>query len=180
MKRKFDQVDNQTTNQAIKIHKKSEPMEELQSKLTEDPDFIYHIYDELTEALKDVFPFGASNTPDFFSLYLRTPNENIENLEFSSDLSMENRQKLLAMHSSVEVGEDDKPYSKAFIKGIGVCDHLNFFALMLLAKNYKFTARLETIYSLEAHTYVVIEDSEGKEYLIDLWHGFASENSDWH
>ena len=49
MKRKFDQVDNQTTNQAIKIHKKSEPMEELQSKLTEDPDFIYHIYDELTD-----------------------------------------------------------------------------------------------------------------------------------
>lgn len=142
-------------------------MKDLSAFLTEDPDFIYKLLANAREELKILLPFGAANLESFDQIYYSIPSKDIEKLNFPSSLNLFERAKAIARQELTF--QSKPPYVDVFIKGIGVCDHLNFFALMVLAKEYDFTARLENIHSDETHTYVVLNDNNNREYILDLW-----------
>lgn len=147
----------------------------LGSILVSDPDFIYELLLQVQLEFKQLIPFGALNSAQMDELYNSISNKDIESLNFPSSLSLLDRARLIAR---CELSyRSEPPHTEIFIKGIGVCTHLNFFAMMVLAKEYNFVARLETIYSDETHTYLVLTADDGKEYVLDLWSNTAFDYS---
>ncbi|RUR11130.1 hypothetical protein [Legionella sp. km772] len=142
-------------------------MKELSAILTKDPDFIHDLMAEIKQQFKWLMPFGASNLNSFNEIYFALDEKDIKKLHFPPSLSLFERAKLIARHELSYLSEP--PHVEVFIKGTGGCSHLNFFALMVLAKKYNFVARLENIHSDETHTYVVLSDAHHKEYILDIW-----------
>jgi hypothetical protein len=146
-------------------------MKNLNEILSQDPEFIYTLLIQIKHELKTLMPFGASNSTHIDTLYFNIDNTDIESLNFPAHLNIFERAKVIARH---ELNYHTiTPHVEVFIKGIGVCSHLNFFALMLLAKEYDFEARLENIHADEVHTYIVISDRSCKEYILDFWSNSA-------
>jgi hypothetical protein len=142
-------------------------MKNLSSILTTNPDLIFELLAKVKEEFKWLMPFGASNLKSFNSIYYAIDPKDIEQLHFPLHLNLFERAKVITRYELTLLSEP--PHLEVFIKGLGVCSHLNFFALMVLAKEYNFIARLENIHSDETHTYIVLRDDNGKEYVLDLW-----------
>ncbi len=147
-------------------------MKKLNALLAADPEFIYKLLDKVKTELKAMLPFGASNSENLNKLYYNIRAQDVAALNFTSSHSRCDRAKIIAKtdfkHSLVQA-----PYVDTFINGMGVCSELNFLALMVLAREYDFVAKLESIHSDQIHTYIVLTDSHGKEYILDAWSGAA-------
>lgn len=155
-------------------------MKDLSAILAEHPDFIYKLLDKVKEEFKTLLPFGAANLERFDELYFSITSRDVTKLNFPSSLNLFERAKVIARSELTH--QSKPPYVDVFVRGIGVCDHLNFFALMVLAKEYDFFARLENIHSDEIHTFAVLTDANNKDYVLDLWSDSALEyknNVEW-
>ena len=131
-------------------------MENLGILLSKNPDLIYLLMKKIDVEIKKILPFGPSNSSDIEPLFFNTAQEDILSLKFKKSLNSFERARLLVKAEQGCVRIEKPPFLNRYIRGMGVCNHFNFFALMILAKEYDFLAMLENIFSDESHTYVVL------------------------
>ena len=148
-------------------------MENLGILLSKNPDLIYLLMKKIDVEIKKILPFGPSNSSDIEPLFFNTAQEDILSLKFKKSLNSFERARLLVKAEQGCVRIEKPPFLNRYIRGMGVCNHFNFFALMILAKEYDFLAMLENIFSDESHTYVVLFASNQKRYILDAWSGAA-------
>jgi hypothetical protein len=157
-------------------------MNNLSTILTDNPDYIYLLLDKIQNEIKEIFPFGPANTHHRENTYLSLDPECIKSLKFPSHLCREDRWILISREKYKNSFNYEIPYIDRFIQGTGVCTEFNFFALMILAKQYDFEAILENIHSDEMHTYIVLQDTKKQRFILDFWYNSAlidKENCDW-
>lgn len=144
---------------------------DLAQLLHESEDSIYQLLEETLVELDTIFYYGASNAPSFLDILQMVGWHQIDALNFPSKLTLFQREQLIARHRTTYCLDDNKTfdYMGVFSRGMGVCSHYAFYSLLILSQKYQFSARIENIYSDQVHTYAVLTDSNGVEYVFDAW-----------
>jgi hypothetical protein len=153
----------------------SSKLKQLAKYLSDNPDHIFSLLKDTSRCLNNIFSFGAVNGAVCSNLVARVSYENVSALNFPASFTLAQREIILARQYCLMMPGSGDPfdYKYIFTRGMGVCDHYSFFALLVLSRNYHFSARIERIYSDEVHTYVVLTDDSNNEYVLDLWSNAA-------
>lgn len=148
--------------------------------LSEDANNIYDILELLQKEVGRILRHGPINKGRILELSSDATCD-IPSLSFPESFNIEDRVTFLALSDFLNQNSEPSPknnfnYQEAYKHGMGSCEHYSFFALLVLSKIYDFDqARIESIKSDQVHTYVVVMDSNQKEYVLDLWSEVALE-----
>lgn len=132
---------------------------------------LWEAYCSVKKDLKELLCHGAANTPEnmqYFNAYSDFINGRIDTIP-KSLLSSQLKSGIAGNKLANSELFSQSPRLANFVYGSATCEGFSYFTAYVLAQTYDFSCRIESIYSYEVHSYLVMESEHLGDYVLDTW-----------